>query len=62
MNPLANNLMSMLQAFNQFRQQMVGQDPKAIVQQLINEGKMTQEQLEDLKRQAAQMRGMLGVR
>ena len=62
MNPLANNPMSMLQAFNQFRQQMVGQDPKAIVQQLINEGKMTQEQLEDLKRQAAQMRGMLGVR
>ena len=62
MNPLANNPMSMMQAFNQFRQQLAGKDPKAMVQQLLNEGKMTQEQLEQLKQQAMQMRGMFGVR
>lgn len=62
MNPLANNPMSMMQAFNQFRQQIAGKDPKAMVQQLMNEGKLTQQQLEELKQQAAQIAGMFGVR
>ena len=44
---------NILQQFAQFKRQMAGKDPKAIIDQLLAEGKMTPQQLETLKKQAA---------
>ena len=50
--PTANNPMAMLQQFNQFKQIMRGRDPQQMINELIRQGKMTPEQLEQLKQQA----------
>lgn len=50
--PAANNPMAMLQQFNQFKQIMRGRDPQQMINELIRQGKMTPEQLEQLKQQA----------
>ena len=44
---------NLLQQFAEFKRQMADKDPKAIVDQLLAEGKMSPEQLETLKKQAA---------
>lgn len=55
-NPMMQQLHpNMIQQFNQFRRQMEGKDPQAMVMDLLNSGKMTQAQFEDLKKQAIEM-------
>ena len=61
-NALNKNKMpgnNMMQAFNQFRQSFNG-DPKAQVQQLLNSGKMSQQQFNQLQGMAQQFMQMLG--
>lgn len=62
-NPMLNQLNkqqpNMMQQFQQFQQQMVGKDPQAIVMDLLNSGKMSQQQFEQLKVQAQQMEKFL---
>ena len=48
----ANNPISMLQQFNQFKKNMAGKDPEAMVNELLRTGKMSPEQYEQLKQQA----------
>lgn len=50
---------NMIQQFNQFRQQMSGKDPQAMVMDLLNSGKMTPQQFEQLKAQATEMQKFL---
>ena len=54
-----NPQMNMLKQFNQFRQQMAGKDPQAIITDLLNTGKMTPQQFENLKAQAMEMQKFL---
>ena len=57
-NPMMQHLPqqgNMMQQFQQFKQQMAGKDPQAIVMDLLNSGKMSQQQFEQLKAQALQM-------
>lgn len=55
-NPMMQQLHpNMIQQFNQFRRQMEGKDPQAMVMDLLNSGKMTPAQFEDLKKQAIEM-------
>lgn len=42
----------MIQEFEKFKQTMVGKNPKEMVMELLNSGKMTQEQFEEYKKQA----------
>lgn len=42
----------MIEQFNQFKKSIQGQDPKALVMNLLNSGKMSREQFEQLSRQA----------
>lgn len=48
----------MLQQFQQFRQSFQG-DPKAEVQKLLQSGKMSQQQLNQLQAMAQQFQGLL---
>lgn len=41
-----------IRQFNQFMQQMRGQDPSAIIQQLVSSGRITQDQLDAAQKQA----------
>lgn len=61
------NRMQMLSQFPQFISQMRGQNPDAIIKEMLNSGKITQEQLNIATEQAKQMseqfnqfRGMFG--
>lgn len=54
-----NDPMQMLQQFAQFKQQMQGRDPRAMVEQLLASGKMTQQQFEQLKQQAQSLQHFL---
>lgn len=58
-NRTGNNPMQMLTAFAKFKQQMIGKDPEAIVNELLASGKMTQEQLTQLKEQASSLMTIL---
>ncbi len=58
---------NMIQQFVQFMNQMRGQDPNAIINELVSSGRLTQEQLNQAQQQAKQkqemfegMRGMFG--
>lgn len=51
------NAMNMIQSFNQFRQQFSG-DPKQQVQQLLNSGRMSQDQFNQLQQMATQFQNM----
>ena len=62
LNPMSqtgNNPMQMITAFAKFKQQMAGKDPEAMVRELVASGKMTQEQLAQLKEQAASLMTIL---
>ena len=52
------NMQNMLQQLNQFRQSFQG-DPKQQVQQLLNSGKMSQSQYNQLSQMATQIQNML---
>ena len=63
MNPLFQqygNQSNMLQQFMQFKQTFNG-DPKQTVQQLLNSGKMSQEQFNQLAQQASQLQKMFNL-
>ena len=67
MNPILNaltatqtgNPMRMITEFAKFKQSMAGKDPQAIVNDLLASGKMTQEQLAQLKEQASSLMTIL---
>ena len=52
------NMQDMIQKLNQFKQSFQG-DPKQQVQQLLNSGKMTQSQYNQLSQMATQIQNML---
>ena len=53
-----SSIQNMMQSLNQFRQNLQG-DPKQQVQQLLNSGKMTQSQYNQLSQMATQIQNML---
>lgn len=53
------NAQNLMNQFQQFKSQFQG-DPKAQVQELLNSGKMTQEQFNQLSSMAQQFQGMFG--
>lgn len=60
MNAMPNNgMMNLLQQFNQFRQNFNG-DPRQQVQQLLNSGKVSQEQYNRAVQMANQLQRMMG--
>ena len=52
------NIQNMINQLNQFRNTFRG-DPKQQVQELLNSGRMTQDQFNKLKQMADQIQGML---
>lgn len=52
------NMQQMISRLNQFRQSFQG-DPKQQVQQLLNSGKMSQDQYNQLSQMATQIQNML---
>ena len=57
---MANNIMQLISRFPQFMYQMRGQDPNAIIQNAVQSGKITPQQLEQIKQQAQQISGQMG--
>ena len=55
MNPRPN----MMQQFQQFMFQMQGKDPKAMLNDLVSSGRVSQEQLNAAQQQAQQFANML---
>ena len=68
MNPFFNAMggnkqPNMMQQFQQFMNQMKGKDPNAVIQDMMQSGKITQDQYNQARQQAQQMQGMFeGVR
>ena len=66
-NPLFNQMQpqnqftQMMQRFQQFRQQFHG-DPRQQVQQLLNSGKVTQQQYNNAVQMAQQLQRMMGIK
>lgn len=65
-NPLYNSMMgqgqpNIIQQFNQFRQNFRG-DPQQQIQQLLNSGKVTQQQYNQAVQKANMLKNMLGIR
>ena len=56
--PTANNL---IQRFNQFRQNFHG-DPRQQVQQLLNSGRVTQQQYNEATQKARMLQNLLGIK
>lgn len=54
-----NNPIEMLKQFNEFKRTMQGKDPQKIVMDLLNSGRMSQQQFESLKQQAQQLQDFL---
>lgn len=57
--PQVNSPANMIQQFADFKRQMAGKDPQAMVQQLIQSGKLSQQQFEQLKQQAMSLQSIL---
>ena len=57
-NPM-NNFQQMMQQFNQFRQSFQG-NPQERIQQLMNSGKISQEQYNNAYQMATQFQKMMG--
>ena len=49
----------MTQQFQAFVQQMQGQDPNALIRQMVASGRVSQAQLNQVQQQAQQMMGMI---
>lgn len=56
--PQNNNMMQMVQQFQQFKQTLNG-DPKQIVMNMLSSGQITQTQLNQAQQIAGQLRGIL---
>lgn len=54
-----NSPMSMVQQFNQFRQQMQGVNPQNMVMDMLRSGKINQQQLNQAQQMAQQMQYLL---
>ena len=54
-----NNIFGMIQQFNQFKQQIAGQDPQAIVHGMLKSGQMSQQQFDELAKMATQLQNVL---
>lgn len=54
-----NNPLGMIQRFTEFKKQLGNRNPQQIVQELLNSGKMTQAQFEQLKQQAQGLQNIL---
>ena len=54
-----NNMMQMISQFNTFRKQMAGQNPQAIVQNLLQSGQMSREQYNQLADMAKGLQNIL---
>lgn len=55
---MPNNPMQMMQKFAEFKRQMQGKNPQAIVQQLLASGQMSQQQFDALKQQAQALQSL----
>ncbi len=63
MNPFyqamsGNGQTNMMQQFQQFMHQMRGKDPNAMIQEMVSSGRISQDQLNQVQKQAQQMSGM----
>ena len=63
MNPFFNAMggnkqPNMMQQFQQFMNQMKGKDPNAVIQDMMQSWKITQDQYNQARQQAQQMQGM----
>lgn len=63
MNPFFNAMggnkqPNMMQQFQHFMTQMRGKDPNAVIQDMMQSGKITQDQYNQARQQAQQMQGM----
>lgn len=58
MNNPFGNMMNLMNQFNQFKNNFQG-DPRAQVQQLLNSGQMSQQQLNQLQNMARQLQQYL---
>lgn len=58
---LPGNMGSIMQRFQQFRQMFNG-DPRQQVQQLLNSGKVSQQQYNNAVQMAQQMQRMMGMK
>lgn len=60
-SPSANNTMALLQQFSQFKNLLAsrGQDPKTLVNLLMQSGKMSPQQFQQLQQQAAFFKNLL---
>lgn len=63
MNPFFNAMggnkqPNIMQQFQQFMNQMKGKDPNAAIQDMMQSGKITQDQYNQARQQAQQMQGM----
>ena len=54
-----NNPLQMIQQFAEFKNQMRGKNPQAMVQELLKSGKMSPQQFEQLKQQAQSLQMFL---
>jgi hypothetical protein len=54
-----NNPMAMITEFAKFKKQMQGKNPQAMVQELLDSGKMSQSQFAQLKEQAEALASIL---
>ena len=55
---MPNSPMNVVQQFMQFKQQIQGKDPQKIVEQMLADGRMSQQQFAQLKQQAEQFKGI----
>lgn len=53
------NMMQMMQQFQQFKRTFQG-DPRQTVQQMLNDGRLTQSQLNQAQQMARQFQAMMG--
>ena len=63
MNPFfqamgGNRQPNMMQQFQQFMNQMKCKDPNAMIQEMVSSGRISQDQLNQVQKQARQMQGM----
>ena len=49
---------NMMQQFQQFMNQMKGKDPNAMIQEMVSSGRISQDQLNQVQKQAQQMQGV----
>lgn len=56
--PQGNGPMQILKRFQEFRKQMQGKNPQEEINQLLQSGKISQQQLNQAQQMAGQMRGL----